>query len=168
MSRIARRPRALALLLPVLWLAAACGPNQPTRWEKAEQESRDTKAAVAKEAVAGGEFNKFFPKVKDDWDLVYKQEKQGFSQASLKKGGKEVALLSVFDTLSNPEARARYEKSTDAFAGFPIAPIGEQGTGLLVADRFVVQVRSMDDSFAKEDREAWLAKFDLAGISKLN
>jgi hypothetical protein len=41
------------------------------------------------------------------------------------------------------------------------------GTGVLVGDRFQVQVRSKDANFGKPEREDWLNKFDLANLAKL-
>jgi hypothetical protein len=50
-------------------------------------------------------------------------------------------------------------------AGYPAAAIGSQGTGILVAERFQVQVRSTDASFTESDRETWLGRFDLNRLS---
>jgi hypothetical protein len=155
-------------LLPLAALVVACGGNPAqTRWASAQQESRN-KPAVAKEALPGKDFNKFFPKAESPWDLTYKQEKQGTAIASLKKDGKEVATLHVFDTISNPEDAKEYKESTQALAGCPLLAKGAKGTAVLVANRFQVQVRSMDDSFSEDDRKEWIKKFDLDGIAKLN
>jgi hypothetical protein len=156
----------LALLLAISLAAAAVGcRREPSRWEAAERESRRNPRAVSPEAVAGSSFNRFFPKPAAPYGLVYKQEKPGFAQASLKKDGKEVAVLSIADTANNPPALEKYKTSRVALAGYPQAAIGSQGTGLLVANRFQVQVRSMAPSFALADREAWLRKFDLDGLA---
>jgi hypothetical protein len=69
--------------------------------------------------------------------------------------------------VNNPEARDKYKNTTEVFEGHPIADIGSQGTAVLVADRFQVQVRSSDQAFTKFDREDWLKKFDLVGIAAL-
>ena len=161
-------PRYVVVGFLLLPLAAGCGPNPAqTRWTTAQQESRN-KRAVAKEALPGKEFNKFFPKAESPWDLTYKQEKQGTAVASLKKDGKEVAMLTVFDTVSEPDVAKEYKESTEALAGCPLVAKGAKGTALLVANRFQVQVRSMDNSFGEDDRKEWLKKFDLDGIAKLN
>ena len=44
--------------------------------------------------------------------------------------------------------------------------IGNNGTGLLVGDRYQVQIRSTDANFTKFDREDWLKKFDLANLAQ--
>jgi hypothetical protein len=163
-----RRLVLVLLFLPLVALVVACGGNPAqTRWASAQQESRN-KPAVAKEALPGKEFNKFFPKAESPWDLTYKQEKQGTAIASLKKDGKEVATLAVFDTISDPDVAKEYKEATQALAGCPLVAKGAKGTAVLVANRFQVQVRSMDDSFAEDDRKEWLKKFDLDGIAKLN
>ena len=163
----ASRRLVVLLFLPPLALAVACGGGNPgdTRWASAQH---DTKPAVAKEALPGSAFNKFFPKAAAPWDLTYKQEKQGTAIASLKKDGKEVATLTVFDTISEPGVVKDYKEATQALAGCPLVAKGSKGTAVLVANRFQVQVRSMDDSFGEDDRKEWLKKFDLDGIAKLN
>jgi hypothetical protein len=152
-------------LILVLLVAAGC-QKAPTRWDEAQQESRG-KPVVSKESQAGAAFNRYFPKVTAPFDLVYKQEKTGFVEASLKRDGKEVALLTISDTTNNPGAAEKYKESSEKLGENPLAPVGSQGTGLLVADRYQVQVRSMDESFAEEDRREWLEKFDLTGLSQL-
>ena len=163
-----RRLVVVPLALLPLALVVACGgyPNE-TRWATAQQESRN-KPAVSKEALPGSAFNKFFPKAESPWDLTYKQEKQGTAIASLKKDGKEVAMLTVFDTVSEPDVAKQYKDSTQALAGCPLLAKGSKATAVLVANRFQVQVRSMDNSFGEDDRKEWLKKFDLDGIAKLN
>ena len=161
-------PRYVVVGFLLLPLAAGCGPNPAqTRWTTAQQESRN-KRAVAKEALPGKAFNKFFPKAESPWDLTYKQEKQGTAIASLKNDGKEVATLTVFDTISDPEVAKEYKEATQALSGCPLLAKGSKGTAVLVANRFQVQVRSMDASFGEEDRKEWLKKFDLDGIAKLS
>jgi len=163
-----RRLVLVLLFLPLVALVVACGGNPAqTRWASAQQESRN-KPAVAKEALPGKEFNKFFPKAESPWDLTYKQEKQGTAIASLKKDGKEVATLHVFDTVSDPDVAKEYKEATQALAGCPLVAKGAKGTAVLVANRFQVQVRSTDDSFGEDDRKEWIKKFDLDGIAKLN
>jgi hypothetical protein len=151
----------------ILLLLAAAGCEQaPSRWDEVQQESRG-KPAVAKESQAGSAFNRFFPKVEAPFDLVYKQEKTGFVEASLKQDGKEVAVLTISDTTNNPEAAEKFKDSSENLGEYPLAPVGSRGTGLLVAGRYQVQVRSMDESFTEEDRREWLEKFDLTGLSQL-
>mgnify|MGYP000085467982 CR=1 FL=1 len=157
--------RRFAHAFLLLGLIVGCGgPPPDTRWQAAQTQKGP---AVSTESVAGGAFNKFFPKTEGEFDLVYSQEKTGFAQAKLNKAGKEVAILSVFDTVNNPEAREKFKSTAEVFEGYPIAEIGSQGTAVLVADRFQVQVRSSDPGFTKFDREDWLKKFDLAGIGQL-
>jgi hypothetical protein len=153
------------LVLAAAIVAFGCG-RQDSRWDKAQQETKD-KPAVAAEAVEGSAFNKFFPKAEAPFELVYTQEKKGTAIADLKRDGKPVATLTVFDTLSNPEATAEYKETTQALAGFPLVAKGARGTAVLVNRRFQVQVRSADDSLDEAARKEWLKKFDLDGLAKL-
>lgn len=152
----------------VLCAVLGCQEKSPSRWEKAEKESEKSPKAVSEKAVEGGEFNRFFPQVDSPWDIVFKQEKSGFAQASLQKDGREVALLSISDTVNNPEAKDKYQGTETNIAGRPAVAVGGQGTAILVNNRFQVQVRSMDPTFGSEERKAWLAKFNLDAIGRIH
>jgi hypothetical protein len=157
-----RRYPLLVFLLAAL--AAGCTPRD-TRWDAAQAQKGP---AVAKEALDGSVFNKFFPKADGDYDLTYTQEKTGYAEARLRKNGNAVATLSVFDTVSSPEAAEKFKDSIDQLEGYPFFAIGKQGSAVLVADRFQVQVRSTPDSgMGEDDRKEWLQKFDLKSISNL-
>jgi hypothetical protein len=160
------RPGWLFCLLLVVVLLSACSPVERSRWEEA-QEATSGQSATAREALAGGEFNKFFPTSNNEYQVVYTQEKRGFAEAVLKHEGEDMATLSVFDTISNPDAVAKYAESTETVDNYPAVAVGENGTSILVADRFQVQVRSKAESFTAADREEWLQAFDLAGLAAL-
>ncbi len=157
---------SLTVVLTSVVLFACASAPQPTQWADAQQETKD-KTAVSKEALDGKAFNKFFPKVQAPWDLVYEQDKKGTAIANVKKDGKELAKLSVTDTISTPEAAEKYKTATEKRGGFPYLKTGSHEVGLLVDDRFQVKVKSMDDAFTLKDCDDWLEKFDLNGISKL-
>ena len=160
----------IALLLVTALFLGACNQAPPSRFEQAQQASTEgsqRNQAVSKQAEAGGSFNQFFPKTDGEFKLVYSQEKKGFAQAKLKREGKDVAVLSISDTISTPDTKTKFQQSTESIKGYPAAAQGTKGTALLVADRFQVKVLSRDASFAATDREAWLAKFDLDGLAQL-
>jgi hypothetical protein len=161
----ALRARGMLILLLVTALPGCY--REPTRWDEVQAKTRRNAPAVSKEAVPGATFNKLFPKPEGDYDVVYTQEKAGFAQAKLIKKGEDVATLSISDTVSNPEAADKYKGSSETFVGYPLIEIGELGTGLLVGNRYQVQVRSKDANFAKSDREDWLKKFDLANLARV-
>jgi hypothetical protein len=149
-------------------LILAFGVGYTPRSTQCDEVQKPTGPAVSREALPGGDFNKFFPKAEGDYDLVFTQEKTGYAEARLKKEGNAIATLSVFDTLSNPEAAEKFSKATESLGRYPLVAIGKQGTAVLVADRFQVQVRSTPDSgMGADDRKEWLKKFDLKGISSL-
>ncbi|MDA0811889.1 MAG: hypothetical protein O3C21_05815 [Verrucomicrobia bacterium] len=132
-------------------------------------DQRTTSAPTAPAAVTkveGGEFNKFFPKAEGDYDVIFISEKVGFAQAKLEKDGDELGTLAVSDQAGNAEELANYDAATTKIGGFPSIPSGSKGTAVL-AGRFQVKVRSTADSFSASDREAWLEKFDLAGLAGL-
>jgi hypothetical protein len=162
--------KALApLLLSVLLLITGCAPKPPSQFAEAQKQStqKGAQPAIAKDATQGSSFNKFFPKPSEGYERVFTQEKKGFSEAKLKKGGKEVAMLSISDTISLPTAAKKFESSTQKIAGFPSMDIGTLQTALLVSNRYQVKVQSRDPAFTQKDRQAWIQKFDLNGLSKL-
>lgn len=158
------------LLLSLLLLVTSCASKPPSRFDQAQQQSSQQKSgqAVVKESTQGAEFNKFFPKGDDGYERVYTQEKKGFSEAKLKKDGKDVAMLSISDIKNNPSAAAKYQQSTKTIAGYPAATLGTTQTSVLVNNRYQVKVSTRDASFTESDREAWLQKFDLNGLARLS
>ena len=164
-DRTGARVFSLLLLFATL-LLSACTPEAASRWSSA-QEASEGQRATSQEAVAGGEFNKFFPESRDEFDVVYTQEKVGFAEASVTEKGDAVATFSRFATLINPAATEKYAETNDELEGYPLVAVGDNGSAILVADRFQVQVRSVRDDFAQNDREDWLAEFDLDGLAEL-
>lgn len=158
-----------ALLLCGALLLTGCATAPPSPYADIQEETTGSSAppAVAREAIAGGTFNQFFPDSAAPFEVVPSQEKQGFAEYKLNEGGTTVAMLSINDTASNPEAATKFLDSTEQIGGYPAVDIGSQQTALLVSDRFQVKVQSRDDSFDREDRVAWLEQFDLTGLSRL-
>ncbi len=170
-----RWPKILApLLISVLLLVSACGGGSSTsRFDNAQQQStqRSAQREMAqqnKQEVAGGQFNKFFPPSGGGFERVYVQEKRGFAQATLKQNGQDVAMLSISDTVGNPSAAQKFQSASQRIGGYPAVAQGKNGTVVLVDNRFQVKVQSRNPSFSHSDREAWLQKFDLNGLARLN
>ena len=159
--------RAFSLLVIfVTLLLSACTPEAASRWATI-QEASEGQRATAQEALAGGEFNKFFPESRDEFEVVYTQEKIGFAEANLKEEGNDVATLAIFDTVSNPAAADKYAESSEELEGYPLVAVGSNTNAILVAERFQIQVRSKTDEFTQDDRKEWLAEFDLDGLAAL-
>ncbi|GAB4232966.1 MAG: hypothetical protein Kow0049_16180 [Stanieria sp.] len=157
-----------SLLLSMALLITSCAQQVPSRFDQAQQASTTrNSSAVVKESEVGSSFNRFFPNPNNGYERVYTQEKKGFAEAKLKKDGKEVAVMAISDTLNNPTALAKFQSSTTKIAGYPAVNQGNTGTAVLVADRFQVKVLSRDPAFTESDRQAWLSKFDLRGLSQL-
>jgi len=158
-----------ALLLALTLVVTGCAAAPPSPYEQVQQDSsqRNAPTAVAREATQGSEFNRFFPPEGDGYERIYVQEKKGFAEAKLKKDGKELAMLAISDTISLPEAAAKFQSSTENIAGYPALEIGTTQTAILVADRYQVKVLSRDPSFTASDRRAWIEKFDLVGLAQL-
>lgn len=166
MKKTQIRSALLGMLCSLLLLAAACAPEEASRWDVVQEETAGERATSA-EDLAGGEFNKFFPESDGDFSVVYTQEKSGFAEAVLKENGEDVATLAVSDTVNNPSALDKYGESSQAIGGYPAAAVGDNGTAILVADRLQVQVRSVSDAFSEGDRESWIQAFDLDGLAQL-
>ncbi len=171
-------------LISVLLLVTSCGKaSEPSRWDKAQQESTQKPSAKAKQttadkstadnqnlpnkAVAGDKLNKYFPSSGGGFDRVFAQEKSGFAEAKLNKGGKNVAMLSINDIAGNPSAGSKFQSSTQQIGGYPAVTQGANITAVLVANRYQVKVQSRDPSFTASDREDWLTKFNLSGLGNV-
>jgi hypothetical protein len=156
---------ALALLLVT---SAGCGETDPSSYDQVQEDTSQRGAsAVSDEAQRGSAFNPFFPDGGQGYSVVYVQEKTGFSAAKLEQGGRELAMLSINDTVSTPDATTRYQNSSEELSGYPVADIGNNQTGLLVGDRYQVKVASKDSSFTAQNRREWLQQFDLSGLEQL-
>jgi len=164
-----RKALAALLLSMILLVSAGCSQPDTSPYAQAQQESTERGAtpAVSAEATQGSEFNKFFPASGQGYDVVFSQEKKGFAEAKLKREGTDVAMLSISDTASNPQAADKYKSSTEKLAGYPLMEVGSTQTGILVSDRYQVKVQSRDAAFTPQDRRDWLQKFDLNGLSSL-
>lgn len=157
-------------LFSLLFLSA-CNPQPPSRFESAQQESLDAgnrNTAVDKNAEKGATFNQFFPVSGGEYERVFTQEKSGFVQAKLKRNGEDLAVLAIFDTISNPSAKDDFKNSTDKINGFPVVEKGTNNTAVLVNDRYQVSVKSSNANFDLNQRKEWLSKFDLSNLAKLN
>ena len=113
----------------------------------------------------GGAFNKFFPKKGSDYDVTFTQEKEGFAEVKLSKGGKEVAKISISDTVTNLPARSKFEGVSTKVAGFPVIAQGKTANAVLVGDRY--QVKVLSTSLTEADRKALLEKVNLKGLAAL-
>lgn len=161
--------RFTLFLLSFAILLTACS-SAPSKYDQAQQETTGFRSeqAVDSEAEAGGTFNPFFPGVQDNYDVVPSQEKAGFAEYKLQQEGETLAMLTINDTISLPEAAAKYEDTTMTIAGYPAVEQGSTATGILVNGRYQVKVLSRSDSFTTADREDWIQRFDLAGLSQLD
>lgn len=156
------------IVLSLLLFVTACS-STPSRYSQIQKETtrRGAPTAVVKTAEQGSTFNKFFPGSTGTYEVVPTQEKKGFAEYKINQDGKTVAMLSINDTLSLPTAAAKYKTSTEKVAGYPAVDQGTSATGILVNDRYQVKVLSRDPAFTRDDRVAWLQKFDLRGLAKL-
>ena len=162
------RKSLLVFFSVALLLLTSCASAPPSRYQAVQQESsKKGVTAVVKQSQSGGSFNRFFPPEQDGYKRIYTQEKKGFAEAKLSKGGKELAKLSISDTLNLPTAKAKFVNSTQKIAGYPAVEQGTTTTALLVGDRYQVKVLSRDTSFTSADRASWLERFKLSDLAKL-
>lgn len=171
------------ILTPLLFLSSACFSSESNnRWANAQrestqagqtaatpqaQQSSQNNPARSSKPFPGGSFNRFFPAAGEGFERVASQEKEGFAEYKLKKDGKEMAMLAVSDTVTNPEAAQKFQGSTKQIGGYPAIEQSTTTTAVLVDNRFQVKVLSRNPAFTKNDREAWLQKFDLRGLAGL-
>ena len=166
------KPRSILaffLVITIAFIAPACSNNEPTsRFDNAQQESTQSDAgAVAKDAVKGGELNRYFPKSEGNYQVIYTQEKRGFAQAKLKQDGQELALMSISDVANNPTATKKFQDSEEMIKTYPVVNQGSKATAVLLRDRYQVKIVSRNDSFNESNRKQWLKKFDLDTLAQL-
>jgi hypothetical protein len=119
------------------------------------------------QVVNGTAFNRLFPEPDEGDQLVFTQEKRGFSEARLKHGGQVKALLAISDVTTAPEARKKFETSQSSLQGWPLVEQGAQATALLVADRFQIKVIGQGDGLEAEQRQDLIGRFNLRGLAAL-
>lgn len=133
------------------WLPGGTVANVPTR-----------------EVVNGTAFNRLFPKPQAGEDLIFTQEKRGFSQARLKEGDSIKALLSISDVITAPEAREKFSGASQQLRSWPLVEQGPQASAVLVADRFQVKVIGQGTGLDQQKRHELIEAFDLPGLAALN
>ncbi|MBD2113575.1 MULTISPECIES: hypothetical protein [Cyanophyceae] len=161
--------RRLAPLMMCLVLLVSACTSASSKYDQVQDDTTGfgSPAAVDKKAEKGGTFNAFFPDNQSGYNVTPYQEKKGFAEYKLEQDGKTVAMLTISDTTSVPGSAEKYSAATQSIGGFPTVEQGSTATGVLVNDRYQVKVLSRDPSFTKEDRAAWLEKFDLQGLAQL-
>jgi hypothetical protein len=133
------------------WLPGGTVGNVPTR-----------------EVVNGTLFNRLFPAPQAGEQLVFTQEKRGFSQARLKQGAEVRALLSISDVASSPASRNKFMHTEERLQSWPLVDQGSQASALLVADRFQVKVIGQGSGLDEQQRHELLGAFDLQSLAALN
>ena len=170
---------AFAILVAALALGqAACnGCNKEKRFdEAATMTTAEKRAELRAEAglppvaevkqTEGSAFNKMFPADgTDGYKRVFTQEKDGFAEAKLQKDGKDVATISLADSVNDATAKDKFAKSTEKLGAYPLVTVGKNQSAVLVKDRYQVKVSSQTLDAAA--RKTLLEKFDLAGIARL-
>ncbi len=120
------------------------------------------------QVVNGTAFNRLFPKPETGEQVVFTQEKRGFSEARLKQGDRVTALLAISDVTTAPEARRKFDGSSTLLQGWPLVEQGGQASALLVADRFQVKVIGQGSGLDEDQRHELIGAFDLKGLAALN
>jgi hypothetical protein len=119
------------------------------------------------QVVNGTAFNRLFPPAGAGEQLVFTQEKRGFSEARLKQGDATLALLAISDTATAPEALEKFSTSGERIQGWPVVEQGPQASALLVAERFQVKVIGQGTGLDVSQRHELLDAFDLKGLAAL-
>ena len=119
------------------------------------------------EVVNGTAFNRLFPAAEAGEQVLFAQEKRGFSEARLKKQGETTALLAISDVITAPQARDKYTTSVERLGGWPLVEQGAEASAVLVADRFQVKVISQGPGLSVAQRHDLIQAFDLEGLARL-
>lgn len=156
-------PSIVALVALGLSVALAGCKKEPSRWDQAATATVSTGTSPK---VEGGKLNAFFPADgTDGYSRVFSQEKDGFVEAKLKKDGEEVATLSISDASGDEAVKGKFASASDKVGDYPLVTVGKNQSAVLVGGKMQVKVSSK--TLDADARKALLAKFDLAGLSKL-
>ncbi|MCB1191886.1 MAG: hypothetical protein H7A23_00520 [Leptospiraceae bacterium] len=167
--------KIISTMIVLLLFAAGCKKSsdkkpkdrERTNTTETKEDNKKSQANSSKEVLDGSAFNRFFPKSKGDYEIVFSQEKKGFASANLKKKGKIIALLSITDTNNNPSARDKYKSASKTIKGYPAVEKGSKGLSILVNDRFQVSVTSKSPKLKSKSLEKWITRFKLKKLAKL-
>ena len=158
--------RTLALVSIFAVLAGGC-KREPDRWEAAKEQAKVAQAAKEEAApvvvTAVNALNKAFPPESTTHaKRVFRTDKAGYADAVYRtEEGKEVCLVTISDTNSDPGVKTKYATSTEKLGEFPIKHLGNS-TAMLVRDRFQVKVAST--TLTPNERKTWLSQVDVAAI----
>jgi len=160
---------SLFLIILIVIIAPSCSNNEASsRFENAQQESlKSNTVAVSEDTVSGGELNRYFPKNKGAYKVIYTQEKTGLAQAKLKRDGQELALMSISDIANNPTAIDKFKDDTEMIQNYPVIEQGSKATAMLVNNRFQIKIISRSDLMKETDRKQWLKQFDLNHLAQI-
>jgi hypothetical protein len=176
MDRMSNKVLALLFVASLGGMACLCGGDEPaekSRWEKSESGgSKAEGAAPTEEAggeeptpVAGSALNAAFP---DDgaqgYTRTFTQEKEGFAEAKFVKEADEI-VVTISDTANNPSARKKFSGASDTIQGHPAMKQGNNGTAVLVDDRF--QIKATSKTVDEAGRKALLEQAKMSSLSGL-
>lgn len=149
---------------PEVWVPPGTEPaDDPAAGSGAVADASD----LPDEGVDASNFNKFFPKQSGDYDMIARQEKGSTAIWDVERDETVLCKFSITDLAANPRALEKYRDAEMTIEGYPAVTQGSKTTALLVGGRYQVKALSQDDSFSAADREAWLKKFDLAGLAAM-
>lgn len=87
------------------------------------------------------------------------QEKPGFAEAKYQQGAKDIAVVSINDTLNDPAAKGKFSNAAEKVDRLPLVTIGKTQSEILVNDRYEVSVTS--PTLDSKGRKIWLAHVNL-------
>lgn len=162
-----------------------CKKEEPSRWDPAAKVAEagrpsatpldpnskkpypnvDDRPGAAPPAVAAGStLNNFFPPESvDGKKRMFTAEKDGYVEAKVLDGTKQIALLGVNDFNGKPDDIAKFDKATEKLGDFPLLMPTKKQTSILVGKRYQVKVTS--DTLTESERKAMLEKFNLKGLA---
>jgi hypothetical protein len=171
-------PLFFAAVVPV----AACGKDKPdpqNTWDKpaasasaatspsasAASTAQAAAAAAVGDLVDGAKLQAFLPTPGLDGttDRSVRPAKPGVAEATYKNAKGDVVTLTISDTAAVPAARDAYKAATEKVDPWPLKTSGYGKSSVLVGDRF--EVTAAGPGLKPEQRKAWLAKVDLAGLA---
>ncbi len=155
------------LLLAIVLVLAGCKKDPPPPAPAAAEApvvdaGSDAAPAVIKaaELKSGADLKPAFP---TDGVLgtkrTFTQEKPGFAEAKYQQGPKDIAVVSINDTLNDAAAKGKFANAPEKLDRFPLLVIGKTQSVVLVNDRYELSVTS--PTLDAKARRIWLAHFNI-------
>ncbi|MEH0155314.1 hypothetical protein V6R21_14305 [Limibacter armeniacum] len=133
------------------------------------QKDTEIKRGSPEEALhKGKEFAPCFPEFLGVYEMAFTEKKMGVAEAILTKDSVEMAKFMVLDIANDPDMIADFQHAKKTINECPVLDTDDERTVMLVGNRFMIEVQSLNKEFDLNHRNEWLRRFKSNRLAKLN